>query len=132
VGYGQVLVKIAEVYGVKVADIVAWNSGITPDAIYAGQRLLVKLASTKTPPGFTAPTASPTISPSPTPTLSPTATSVPPSATPLPSQTAPLPAAPTPTPLPDPAAAPPFTAIAIMAALACGALGIIWVSLRRR
>jgi LysM repeat protein len=136
VGYGQTLVKIAAAYGAQPAEIAAWNA-ITPDAIYAGQRLLVHLASTKTPLGFV---ASPTATSSPSPTSSST---LPPSATlPGPSPTSPaasatsLPITRPATDLPIPptgAALPPATTdVAILVTIACGALGVLWVSLRKK
>ncbi len=143
VGYGQVLVNIAAAYGVKPAEIVAWN-GINPDTIYAGQRLLVRLPSTQTPAGRAAITSTPTARSSPilaataTPIISATAEFTLPSSTPLPGEpstptpTAAIRTTPTPPPPAEPVQQPTPTQIAILVTIACGALGVLWVSLRKK
>jgi LysM repeat protein len=138
VGYGQVLVNIAAAYGVKPAEIAAWNA-ITPDAIYAGQRLLVRLPFTKTPPGFQAPAPAATASlrSSPTPTAASPSPDLPPSQTPtsLGALSAATPASIQVSPTAEPTAPaqqPSATEIAILVTIACGVLGIIGVSLRRK
>lgn len=143
VGYGQVLINIVAAYGVKPAEIVAWN-GINPDAIYAGQRLLVRLPSTKTPAGRAAlnPTStassSPILASSATPHL-PTATEVvvptllsaQPAESSIPALPASIRATPTPLPPAESAQQPSPTQIAILVTIACGVLGVLLVSLRK-
>lgn len=38
---GDTLVKIANLYGVSVMDLVSWNNIRNPDLIYAGQTLVI-------------------------------------------------------------------------------------------
>jgi len=45
VGYGQSLIGIAGAYGMSVTDLSTINN-INPDQIYAGQKLLIRLAAT--------------------------------------------------------------------------------------
>jgi len=116
VGYRQVLLSIATAYRVTPADLAALNR-ITPDQIYAGQKLLIRPSSTPTPTG--AP-GQPPASPDPSPTaadLTPTLSASPTSAAPaepanLFQQLSP-------------------TQIGILAVLACGLLAFILVSLRK-
>jgi len=142
VGYGQVLVNIAAAYGVKPAEIAVWNA-ITPDTIFAGQRLLVRPPATKTPLGFQAPTPAATVSPNPSPSeispllgqsvtppaAPPTSQPAEPSATALPADSE---ATVTPVAPAAPAQQPSATDLAILVTVACGALAVLWVSLRRK
>jgi LysM repeat protein len=90
--YGEMLVNIAEAYGVPLADLIAMNR-LDPNnpVYYAGDVLLIRPAFTPTP-DFTATVTPrpPTRTPLPTRTPRPTATEVPeqPSATPEPTATA--------------------------------------------
>ena len=38
---GDTLIKIANLYGVSVMDLVSWNNIRNPDLIYAGQTLVI-------------------------------------------------------------------------------------------
>ena len=130
VGYGQTLWSIATAYSVSVEQLRGWNNiAETDNAIYAGQRLLVRPASlapaTATPASVGAPSVTPSEMPAATPTLAP--------ATPTPAETpiiSPSPAA------TDAAAAAPATDPARLLLLGLGgacllaALGLIFVLLR--
>jgi LysM repeat protein len=48
VAWGETLYKIAQKYGVSMADIIALNDLISPDRIYAGQQLVISQASRPT------------------------------------------------------------------------------------
>ena len=84
--YGEVLVQVAEAYGITLNELYALNSALDPTApvYYEGQILLIRLAPTVTPsssPTQTLPpptrtltptrTATRVLSPTPTPTLTP-------------------------------------------------------------
>lgn len=90
VKYGQTLIMIANAYKISVPELKALNN-LTSDAIYVGDKLLVRLASTQGPTFTPSATLTPTRTA--TPTRSPTRTPTP-SATPAPTLTA------TPTPAP--------------------------------
>jgi LysM repeat protein len=149
VGYGQVLVNIAAAYGVKLNDLASLNR-ITPDKIYDGQKLLIRPSSTSGPPGQasapnkgsspTPPAASPGPPPdaladngpgaslafaTPVPGLPPAALADALALAATPSPTVLLPAPPPPAPLTT-------NQIAILVTVACGVLGVILVSLRRK
>jgi hypothetical protein len=84
VGYGQALVNIATAYGVKVDDIKKLNSIIGIRGLWAGDKLLIKVANTVTPtPSRTPTTPPPTKTPTSTLTLTTTPTeTLPPTDTP--------------------------------------------------
>ena len=120
VGLGQVLVNIAQAYGVRAADIAALNK-ITPEKIYAGDKLLIR-------PPFT-----PTVSLAPSATPSPTGTPRPPTRTSGPPILLPID---TLTPTATPTLAPDFTTpsarqIGIILIIVCGLGAVIILSLRR-
>lgn len=70
VGDGQNLQWIANLYGISLADLLAWNYLSNTSIIYPGNRLLLHV----TPPATLTPTPAPaTETPYPSPTLSPTA-----------------------------------------------------------
>jgi len=70
VGDGQNLQWIANLYGISLADLLAWNYLSNTSIIYPGNRLLLHV----TPPTTLTPTPAPaTETPYPSPTLSPTA-----------------------------------------------------------
>jgi len=86
---GQTLIAIAEAYGVKLADILAYNSLNEKTVIFPGDALLIRLPSTTVTPqmtGTTTPLAGEeaTFTPTPTPSRQPptaTPTAKPPTAT---------------------------------------------------
>ena len=70
---GETLTAISELYDVPIEAIVARNGLANPDAIQAGQTLIIPLGATAPPPTTAPPTGPPTTTPKPT--KSPEATS---------------------------------------------------------
>jgi hypothetical protein len=76
VGYGDTLSRIAQVYGVRVNDLIAANQLANMNTIYLGQRLIIPMTSAVTTPLSNAST-SPTPTPSDTATVTQTSTVMP-------------------------------------------------------
>lgn len=78
VGEGAALEGIANLYGISLADLMAWNGLNERSVIYPGDKLLLNVTPPPTiTPTFTPVTPSPTATITPTPTDSPTPTLVP-------------------------------------------------------
>jgi LysM repeat protein len=118
---GQTLSGIATLYGIKLADLLAWNNMNMASLLYPGEKLLLEV----TPPATATATPAPATD---TPTITPTATITPspsPTATLAPSLTATL--APTETATPVPAAPLSTTNILGIGLIAVAAVGLVWV-----
>lgn len=129
VQYGQTLIWIANVYGVTVPYLKELN-GLSSDAIFIGDRLIIRAAYTATPTGQQNPTA--TRTPQPTKTASLTPTQV--RATPTSTQVIPT-LTPTPASLTGSLAGvtrDPFLLIIVLLTLTGGALMAVGAVLKRR
>jgi LysM repeat protein/uncharacterized protein YkwD len=117
---GETLYGIAQLYGVKIADLMAWNGLNDSTIIQINQKLLLKV----TPP----PTKTPTLSP---PTDTPTTTHIPPTrtVTPIPTSTE---ASSTPTLDPAPSAGSSPPSIFLFIGLAAAGLFLAVLFIRRK